>query len=73
MLEADPALVTLVIPLLNERESLAPLFAEIGEVAKGLDLRVEVIFVDDGSNDGSWDSIRANYAKGDSYEKVHKA
>lgn len=58
MTEADPGLLSLVIPLLNERESLAPLFAEIAEVARGLELRLEVIFVDDGSDDGSWDVIR---------------
>jgi dolichol-phosphate mannosyltransferase len=56
--EADPGLLSLVIPLLNEQESLTPLFAEIVEVSRGLDVRVEVIFVDDGSTDGSWDTIR---------------
>jgi glycosyltransferase involved in cell wall biosynthesis len=58
MSEADPGLLTLVIPVFNERESLAPLFAEIAEVSRGLDLRLEVIFVDDGSNDGSWKAIQ---------------
>jgi glycosyltransferase involved in cell wall biosynthesis len=58
MPDADPGLVSLVIPVLNERESLALLFAEIAEVAPGLDARLEVIFIDDGSTDGSWDAIR---------------
>ena len=51
---ADPDLVSLVIPVLNEKESLPPLFAEIREVADANKLRVEVVFIDDGSTDGSW-------------------
>lgn len=58
MSTVDPELLSLVIPVFNERESLSQLFAEIVEVARGLDLRLEVIFVDDGSQDGSWDAIR---------------
>ena len=53
----DPDLVSLVIPVLNERESLPALYAEIAEVAEANGLRVEVVFVDDGSTDGSWDVI----------------
>ena len=53
----DPELVSLVIPVLNERESLPPLHAEIAEVAAANHLRVEVVFVDDGSTDGSWEVI----------------
>lgn len=56
--DPDPGLVTLVIPVFNEHDSLGPLFAEITEVARGLDARVEVVFVDDGSTDGSWGVIR---------------
>jgi dolichol-phosphate mannosyltransferase len=47
-------LVSLVIPVLNEKESLPALFAEIKEVADANKLSVEVLFVDDGSTDGSW-------------------
>ncbi|HEY2909325.1 MAG TPA: glycosyltransferase family 2 protein [Gemmataceae bacterium] len=50
-------LVSLVIPVLNECESLEALHAEIAEVAAANRLRVEVIFVDDGSSDGSWKVI----------------
>jgi glycosyltransferase involved in cell wall biosynthesis len=54
----DPALLSLVIPVFNEHESLTALHAEIAEVAKTLPERVEIIFVDDGSKDGSWEIVR---------------
>ncbi|MBN9521767.1 glycosyltransferase family 2 protein [bacterium] len=54
---AEAELLTLVIPVLNERESLGPLYAEITEVAAKLARPVEVVFVDDGSTDGSWGII----------------
>ena len=53
----DPAL-SLIVPVYNERESLTALHAEITAVARDQALAVEVIFVDDGSKDGSWDVIR---------------
>ena len=54
----DPQLLSLVIPVYNERESLAALHAEIAEVAAKLAERVELIFVDDGSKDDSWQVVR---------------
>lgn len=56
--EPDPRLLSLVIPVRDERDSLPTLFAEIDEVARGLDVKVEVIFIDDGSRDDSWQIIR---------------
>ncbi|HEX3150193.1 MAG TPA: glycosyltransferase family 2 protein [Gemmataceae bacterium] len=53
----DPAL-SLVIPMFNERESLAALCAEIGAVARDQNLAIEIIFIDDGSTDGSWDLVK---------------
>jgi len=47
-------MLSIVIPVFNEEESLEPLFAEICEVAQTHHYRLDVIFVDDGSTDGSW-------------------
>ena len=58
-------LLSLVIPVYNERESLVALHAEIAEVAAKLRERVEVIFVDDGSKDDSWAVVREIAAKDD--------
>ena len=52
-------MISLVIPVYNERESLAKLHAELSDVAATERLSVEFIFVDDGSTDGSWEAIRA--------------
>ena len=54
----EAELLSLVIPVFNEKESLEPLFAEIAEVASANRLRIEVIFVDDGSTDGSWKTLQ---------------
>ncbi|HVK14089.1 MAG TPA: glycosyltransferase family 2 protein [Gemmataceae bacterium] len=54
----DRPAVSLVVPVFNERESLAPLHAEIAATAATHALSLEVIFVDDGSRDGSWDVIK---------------
>jgi dolichol-phosphate mannosyltransferase len=50
--------ISVVIPVYNERESLAPLYAEIAAVAQEANLDLEVLFVDDGSRDGSWGVIQ---------------
>lgn len=65
MPDPQPELPTLslVIPVYNERESLIALHAEISEVAAKLPERVEIILIDDGSKDGSWEAIRELSAK----------
>src|SRR5437763_4720633 len=50
-------MISVVIPVYNEKESLRPLLVEIAEVARQLDSELEVQFVDDGSRDGSWTVI----------------
>lgn len=49
--------LSIVVPLLNEDESLRPLTEWIHRVISTHDIRAEVIFVDDGSTDDSWQII----------------
>ena len=49
--------ISVVIPLLNEEESLGELAAWIERVMKSKGFSYEVIFVDDGSKDNSWKII----------------
>ena len=49
-----PHLVSFVIPLKDEEKSLHELFTRISTEMIALQLEYEVIFVDDGSVDGSW-------------------
>ncbi|MBI3411518.1 MAG: glycosyltransferase family 2 protein [Planctomycetes bacterium] len=50
-------MLSIVIPVLDERESLKLLHEEIAAVLRKENSDYEVIFVDDGSTDGSWDAI----------------
>src|SRR5438094_6375948 len=51
-------MIFIVIPVYNEKESLEILLAEIDAVGQQANLALEVLFVDDGSTDGSWQAIR---------------
>jgi glycosyltransferase involved in cell wall biosynthesis len=59
--------ISLVIPLYNEVESLPELHGWIKKVMEENGYSYEVIFVDDGSNDGSWEIIKSLHEK---YENV---
>jgi glycosyltransferase involved in cell wall biosynthesis len=50
--------ISVVIPLLNEEESLPELEAWIRRVMEANRFSYEIIFIDDGSTDGSWGIIR---------------
>ena len=50
--------LSLVIPVYNERDNLAPLVAEVGAALRGLGRPYEILFVDDGSTDGSDRALR---------------
>ena len=49
--------ISVIIPLFNEEESLPELFAWIKRVMDSNDFTYEVIFVNDGSTDRSWNVI----------------
>lgn len=50
--------ISVVIPLYNEAESLPELYAWIERVMKANSFTYEVIFVNDGSTDNSWNVIK---------------
>jgi len=49
--------VSIVIPLLNEVESLPELNAWLVSVLEAESLDYEIWYIDDGSSDGSWEVI----------------
>lgn len=50
--------LSIVVPLYNERDNLAALHAELSRTLGELGRSYEVLFVDDGSNDGSLEVLR---------------
>lgn len=55
---SDSALASIVIPVYNEQEVLPSLFEVLSDVLASLDLSAELIFVNDGSTDGSAELLR---------------
>jgi len=51
-------MLSVVIPVFNEAESLTILHQELSQVAAAQGYELDVVFVDDGSTDGSWQVIR---------------
>lgn len=54
--------ISVVIPLLNERESLPELVAKLHGTIGGMGKSYEVLLIDDGSRDGSWEEIQRLHA-----------
>ena len=50
--------ISVVVPLYNEEESLPELASWIKKVMDANGFTYEIIFVDDGSNDRSWEVIQ---------------
>ena len=50
--------ISVIVPLYNEAESLPELAAWIERVMKANNFSYEVLFINDGSTDESWDVIK---------------
>lgn len=50
--------ISVIVPLLNERESLPELAERVRKVMEREGYSYELVFVDDGSSDGSWDVVK---------------
>jgi glycosyltransferase involved in cell wall biosynthesis len=55
---SDLLLISVVIPLFNERQTLEELYSRLAAVLRRIADRYEIIFVDDGSSDGSIEVLR---------------
>ncbi len=55
--------ISVVIPLLNEQESLKELHDWIANVMQSNRFSYEIIFIDDGSTDDSWKTIKQLYSQ----------
>lgn len=62
--------ISIIVPLYNEVESLTPLYVWIARVMSAHNFSYEVIFINDGSTDGSWKVIRDLQKKSDSVHGI---
>ena len=62
--------ISVVIPLLNEKESLLELTDSLYDVMKSYNFSYEIIFIDDGSSDNSWDIIEELSSKSETIKGI---
>ena len=62
--------ISVVIPLLNEKESLRELTDSILDVMESYNFSYEIIFIDDGSSDKSWDIIEELSSKSNTIKGI---
>jgi len=51
--------LSVVVAVLDEEESIRPLYSALDEVLNGLDKEYEIIFIDDGSEDNSFEILKS--------------
>lgn len=59
----DPPEVSVLVPVLNEQDTVGPLSEQVAAVLDGLGRRFEIVFVDDGSTDQTVEAIRSAHEK----------
>lgn len=57
--------VSLVVPMYNERDNVEPMYEQLAKVTHKIPDPVEIIFVDDGSRDGTADKLNELASKDD--------
>lgn len=56
--EEEKPVISVVIPAYNEEGNLSSLYMQLKEILSDLKLSWEIVFVDDGSSDNSWNVIK---------------
>ncbi len=54
--------LSIIIPVFNEENNLSPLYTELTDVLRKLEIQYEIIFVDDGSTDKSFQRLSSVHA-----------
>lgn len=62
--------VSIIVPIFNEEESLPPLYTGIRDEMEKQSASWEIVFVDDGSSDGSWPIMRAIAGRDDRVQVI---
>ena len=57
--KSDRTLLSVVLPAYNEIDNIRAVYEEISSASADLDLDIEIIFVDDGSSDGTAEAVEA--------------
>lgn len=68
--EKAPALVSIVIPMLNERDGLSALFDRLASALKETKVDWEMIVIDDGSTDGTRDAVTQELKRFPSWQLI---
>ncbi len=64
-------MISLTVPVYNEREALLPLFTKVSEVMTARGMPWEVIFVNDGSTDGSAEALNTLAEENPEVKVIH--
>ena len=62
--------LSLIVPCYNEEANILPFYQEVVKTFKGKDIKVELVFINDGSKDGTIKELRKLVAKDDFSIKV---
>ena len=62
--------MSIVIPVYNEEQNLRLLYEQLNDILQALGLSYEIIFVDDGSTDGSYEELKKLHADDDHVKVV---
>jgi dolichol-phosphate mannosyltransferase len=71
MKDSEPIVISVVVPVYNEEENLPVLIPDLMKVLEGLGCSCEIIFVDDGSSDGSLRILRDVASRSPSLRVLH--
>ncbi len=55
--------ISVIVPVYNEGKNTSLLYTELNEVLPGLNKEYEIIFINDGSSDGTLESLKEIYSK----------